>query len=191
MKIAAFVAPLGFDTLAVAVILGVRGFAPLWPALVFAVFEGAMPLVGIVLGRIAGAHFETPSAIAGGLVLFAVAAFMAKEALENEEEADRVSFNSLRAAMLAGFGISMDELAIGFPMGTSGLPVAPTLCAIAIQTLVVVFAGIIAGKQIGAALGRKTSRVAGLAAAVAFALLGAYLIAERVLLAVRPSTGSG
>lgn len=116
---------------------------------------------------------------------------MAKEAFEDKEEAENLSFNSLRTAMLAGFGISMDELAIGFPMGTSGLPITATLVALAIQTLIVVFAGVAAGKRIGEALGHKTSRVAGLIAAGAFALLGVYLIAERLIPMLRPSTSSG
>ena len=37
-KTAAFVIPLGFDTLAVAVVLGLRGMRPLRPALTFAFF---------------------------------------------------------------------------------------------------------------------------------------------------------
>jgi putative Mn2+ efflux pump MntP len=46
----AFVAPLGFDTFAVAVALGLRGMAPWGPAVVFAVFETTMPVAGILIG---------------------------------------------------------------------------------------------------------------------------------------------
>jgi putative Mn2+ efflux pump MntP len=103
---------------------------------------------------------------------------MLKEALENEE-GDDLSFTSLRTATLAGFGISMDELAIGFPMGTSGLPVPETIGAIAVQAFVVTYVGIVAGTRLGETLGRRTSRVAGLTAAAGFGLLGIYLIAQR------------
>lgn len=179
VKIAVFVVPLGFDTLAIAVALGLRGMKPLRPALTFAFFETAMPLIGLLLGRIVGARFETPAVVVGGIVLIAVALYIAKEALEGEEEAEKVSFTSLRTAAFAGFGISMDELAIGFPMGTSGLPVPETMAAIAAQAFIVTYVGIAVGKTLGETFGRKTSRIAGLAAAVTFGLLGVYLIAQR------------
>ena len=83
--------------------------------------------------------------------------------------------------MLAGFGISMDELAIGFPMGTSGLPVPATVASIGIQAFIVTFLGVLLGARIGETFGRRTSRVASVVAAVAFALLGSYLIAQRFL----------
>lgn len=179
-KIAAFVLPLGLDTFAVAIALGLRGLGALRPALAFALFEAVMPLIGIVLGRFVGARFETVAVILGGVVLLGVAAYMVKEIREEEDEAADLSFSSLRGAMLAGFGISMDELAIGFPMGTSGLPIAQTLAAIAIQTFVVTFVGVWLGKQVGALFDARVARAANYAAAVAFALLGCYLIAQRL-----------
>lgn len=178
LKIAAFVVPLGFDTLAVAVILGLRGLGPLRPAVVFALFEAVMPLFGLLLGHYVGVKFETPAVVAGGLVLLGVSAYMLKEALEDRGEGERLSFASPRLAMLAGVGISMDELAIGFPMGTTGLPIPTTIASIGIQAFIVTFLGVIVGARLGETFGRRTSRVASVAAASAFALLGIYLIAR-------------
>lgn len=179
VKIAAFVVPLGFDTLAVAIALGLRGMQPLRPALTFAFFEAVMPLVGLFLGRIIGARFETPAVVVGGLVLIGVASYMLKETIEDGDEAEGLSFSTMRAAALAGFGISMDELAIGFPMGTSGLPIVQTIGAIAAQAFIVTALGIVVGKCLGQTFGRRTSRIAAFVAAIAFGLLGMYLIAER------------
>ncbi len=69
LKIVLFVAPLGLDTLAVAVALGLRGVGPLRPALAFACFETAMPLVGLLLGKFIGEHFATAAVVVGGIVL--------------------------------------------------------------------------------------------------------------------------
>ena len=179
LKIVAFVIPLGFDTAAVAVLLGLRGIRPLRPALTFAVFEAVMPLVGLWLGRAIGARYEAMAPVLGGLILLGVAGRLLKEALEGEDETADLSFSTMRTAALAGLGISMDELAVGFPMGTSGLPIPQTIAAIALQTFAVTYAGILVGKRLGAKRGRKTSRIAGLGAAAAFAVLGAYLIAQR------------
>jgi putative Mn2+ efflux pump MntP len=179
LKIVAFVIPLGFDTAAVAVLLGLRGIHPLRPALTFAVFEAVMPLIGLWLGRVIGARYEAMATVLGGLILLGVAGHLLKEVLEEEDETSDLSFSTMRTATLAGLGISMDELAVGFPMGTSGLPIPQTLAAIALQAFVVTYVGILLGKRLGAKLGRKTSRIAGLAAAAAFAVLGVYLIAQR------------
>ncbi len=181
IKIAAFIIPLGFDTLAVAIALGFRGLAPLQPAFAFAFFEAVMPLIGLLLGHFVGARFETPAVVAGGIVLIGVAAYMLKEALEDEDETEKLSFSSFRGAMLAGFGISMDELAIGFPMGTSGLPIPQTIAAIAMQAFAVTCVGIELGKHISKAFGKRASKIASLMAAAAFALLGVYLIAQRFM----------
>lgn len=181
VKVAAFVVPLAFDTLAVSVALGLRGLRPLRPALTFAFFEAVMPLIGLLLGRVVGARFETLAVVLGGIVLLAVALFMLKETLEEKDETENLSFTSLRTATLAGFGISMDELAIGFPMGASGLPIRETIGAIAAQAFLVTYLGIVAGARLGDVFGRRTSRIAGLIAAAAFALLGVYLIAQRFL----------
>ena len=180
-KIAAFVIPLGFDTFAVAVLLGLRDIRPLRPALTFALFEAVMPLIGLLIGRLVGARFETPAVVLGGIVLLGVAIYMLKEALEDEDEAEKLSFSTVRTAALAGFGISMDELAIGFPMGTSGLPIPETIAAIAAQAFVVTFLGILVGARLGRGLGQRMSKVAGIVAAAGFALLGVYLIAQNFL----------
>jgi putative Mn2+ efflux pump MntP len=179
LNVAAFVVPLGFDTLAVALLLGLRGIRPFRPALTFAVFEAAMPLIGILLGRLVGDRFETPAVVLGGLVLLGVALYMLKEALEDEDETAGHDFTTLGMAAIAGFGISMDELAIGFPMGTSGLPIPQTIGAIAAQAFVVTYVGIFAGSRVGARLGQHTSKISAMAAAAGFGVLGLYLIAER------------
>ena len=178
-KIAAFVIPLGFDTFSVAIMLGLHGNRPFRPALTFAFFEAVMPLVGLLLGRLVGARFETSAALLGGVALFGVAVCMLKEILEGEGKASKHAFTSLRTTALAGFGISMDELVIGFPMGASGLPIPETIAAIALQAFIVTYVGIVAGARFGAALGRRASKMAAVVAAVAFGVLGIYLIAQR------------
>jgi manganese efflux pump family protein len=180
-RIAVFVIPLGFDTFSVAVMLGLHGKRPFQPALTFAFFEAVMPIVGLLLGRLVGARFELPAAVFGGVALLGMAACMLREILEGEREggASKLAFTSVRTTVLAGFGISMDELAIGFPMGVSGLPIPETIAAIALQAFIVTYVGIVAGARFGAAFGRRASKLAAVVAAVAFGVLGVYLIAQR------------
>ncbi len=161
--------------------LGLPGLRPLRPALTFASFEAVMPLVGLLLGRTIGAHYETLAVLIGGVILLGVAVHIMKATFEDKDEAAKLSFSTVRAAALAGLGISMDELAIGFPMGTSGLPALATIAAIAAQAFVVTYLGVIAGTYLGATLGRRASRLASLVAATGFGVLGIYLIAQRFI----------
>jgi putative Mn2+ efflux pump MntP len=180
-RIVAFVLPLGLDTFAIAIALGLQGQRLLRPAFVFTVFETTMPLIGIVIGRVVGLWFETPAAYLGGLILVAVGIHMVRAAWHRKNEAQRFALNFLRGIILAGLGISMDEIAIGFPLGALRLPIPAVIGAIAIQTFLVTVGGILVGRRINQRLGMQTSRLAGLAAGAAFLLLGSYLILERLL----------
>jgi len=180
-RVIAFVIPLSFDSLAVAIALGLGGIKPLRPALTFAAFETVMPIVGIVVGRFAGDRFAVPAEVIGGLVLLGVGIHAFREVLENEDETEGLSFSSLRSAAVAGIGISMDELAVGFPLGTARLPVGTLLTAIAAQAFAVTFCGILIGRRVGESLGRSASRISGAAAGVAFSALGIWLIVEALV----------
>ena len=178
VRIAAFVFPLGLDTLALAVALGLRGIKPLRPAVVFAVFEGVMPLAGVALGSLISAAFGVAALYIGAAILIGLGVHSIREAGEIAENAARFNFASLRSAALAGFAISTDELAFGFPLGSSGLPVAPVLLLVALQAFIVSYAGIALGRWLGA----RCSRLAELAAGVTFIALGVYLVLDTLLL---------
>ena len=181
LAIAAFVIPLGFDTLAVSIALGLRKVQPWRPALLFTLFEVTMPLVGIGLGRYVGARVESLAAYLGGIILVAVGVHTLREALGNEDEVQRFSLHGVRGMAAAGLGISTDEIAIGFPLGTLRLPVVAVVAAIGIQAFLATVGGILMGHKIGRGLGEQAVRLSGLIAGAAFVLLGIYLIAERIL----------
>jgi putative Mn2+ efflux pump MntP len=55
----------------------------------------------------------------------------------------------------------MDELAVGFSMGTLGLPIIPAVIVIASQAFVLTFAGTALGNRIGERLTERAELVAG------------------------------
>jgi putative Mn2+ efflux pump MntP len=177
-RILAFIFPLGLDTFAVAIALGLRGFRPWRPALLFCVFEAVMPLFGIVLARMVSLRFETLAVVIGGLLLIGMGVHAVREACQGKKEVQDVSFGSLRSSLLAGLAISMDELAIGFPLGASRLPIGVTLGAIAVQTVFITAIGVRFGNRVRSGRALRVSRYAGIAAGVVFALVGLWLVAE-------------
>lgn len=176
-KIAAFVLPLGLDTLAIAVAIGMRGVKPLRPAIVFAVFEGAMPLVGILVGALLSHAFQQVAEYLGGVVLIGLGVHAMREAGEVIEEAERLAFTTVRTMMLAGLAVSIDEIAVGFPLATENLPIVAILVAIAMQAFVFGYLGVSLGSRLGAIISHR----AGLFAGVAFVLLGLWLIASHLM----------
>jgi len=179
-KIFAFVFPLGLDTLAISIALGLRGFRPWKPALIFTLFETVMPLFGIALAQVVNQRFATAAVIAGGFLLVGIGIHAIREAIRDAREAERVSFGSLRSTILAGLSISTDEIAAGFPLGVSGLHIPVVLTTIAAQTLCVTAIGIGVGNRIRAGAAMSASRWAGVAAGIAFAAVGLWLIGERM-----------
>lgn len=181
LAIAAFVVPLGFDTLAVSIALGLRGMRPLRPALLFAAFETTMPLAGFGLGRYVGARIEALAGYLGGMIVVAVGLHTLREAFEHGDKIGRFSLQGPRDMVAAGLGVSIDEIAIGFPLGALGFPVGAVLAAIGFQAFLVTAGGILVGHRIGRRLGEQTARLSGIVAGTAFILLGIFLIAERIL----------
>jgi manganese efflux pump family protein len=179
--IAAFVIPLGFDTLAASIALGLRGVQPWRPAFLFTAFEVTMPLVGIGVGRFVAARGESMAGYLGGMLVIGVGLYTLREAFEQGHEVGDLSFRTVRGMIAAGLGISSDEIAIGFPLGALGLPVGTVLAAIGIQAFLATAGGILVGRTIGNRLGEQTSRISGVVAGTAFVLLGTFLIAERLL----------
>lgn len=174
--IAAFVIPLSFDTLALPIALGLRGgVSPLRVAIVCAVFEGAMPGVGAVLALIVPEKYTMWAVYVGAVILIAVGIHALREASEGESEAETISFGSLRSMVFAGFAISTDELAVGFPLAASGLPVLLTLVVVAVQSFLLAYFGVAFGGRLGAI----AAKYAGTAAGIAFIALGVLLALER------------
>jgi len=181
LKIAAFVFPLGLDTLALAIALDLRGFRPWRPALIFSAFEGVMPLFGIGIARLVTRRFETAAVVTGGIILVGLGIHSVREAFRGKKEVERISFSSFRSFLPAGLAISTDELAIGFPLGASNLPIAVVLITIVCQTLLLAYFGVIVGNRVRSGLAQNASRYAGILAGIVFALVGLWLIVERVV----------
>src|SRR6476469_2150583 len=109
---------LGLDTLAVALGLGLGGLPRarwLRVGVVFALFEGGMPVVGLLLGDQLSAAVGDLAAYGAALLLVGVGLLAIREALSADEddelETERVEGRRL---LLTGLTVSLDELAVGF-----------------------------------------------------------------------------
>jgi manganese efflux pump family protein len=165
LKIVALVLPLGLDTFAVSAALGIAGTSArqrLRTSMLFAAFEGAMPLVGLAAGRPLG----TAIGSAAEYIAIGVLALLALHLLVADE--DEPHLGALRgrgvvASIALGLSVSLDELAIGFTVGLLRLPVIPVIILIAAQAFVVTQVGMRVGDRVGERIREGAERLAGIA----------------------------
>ena len=191
-------ASLGLDTLAVALTLGVAGLPRTqWAqvGLTFALFEGLMPVVGLLVGQhLSGVLGEIATYLAA-VILIVVGGLEVREALAEDtaEEGQAAPAmratgprhpglapksdgglpgNTWRATIFRGLSVSLDELAIGFSLGVLGVPAGPALTYVAVQAFGLTFLGLWLGRRLGARIGERAELVAG----VLLVLLGFALV---------------
>ena len=182
LRLIALVVPLALDTFAVSAALGMTGMSPrrrMQLSLVFAAFEAGMPVVGLVAGLALGtllgnvADYIAIAALAGLGVYLLVA--------DEEHEESRLNrFASAAGWALVGVGmsVSLDELAIGFALGLTGVPIVPALLLIGVQAFAISQAGFALGRRVGERVREGAERLAGAALIViAIALLLSRFVA--------------
>jgi manganese efflux pump family protein len=181
LKLLAFVLPLGLDSFAVAAALGASQVSTAWQrlriSLVFVIFEGGMPLIGLVVGSALARGIGRIADYLAAAAVIGIGIWMLRAGNADEEDkASRIMIS--RGLALAGLGISisLDELAIGFSIGLVRLPVSAVIAAIALQALVAAQLGLAIGAKIAERWRERAERVAG----IALILLGAYLIAQQL-----------
>jgi manganese efflux pump family protein len=181
-----FILPLGLDTLGVSISLGIksrrneilegeRGASrlPAWlsSAILFSLAETVMPLAGLAIGYATSLLISNIMHVLGPLLLIGVGVWeLQEEALEyiKKKKGSKYSASGYNAPsptnerfqwrrqLLLAISISLDELAIGFSLGTitvnhsSGKPVNPiALCIlIGIQGFLMTLIGIALGRTL-------------------------------------------
>lgn len=180
LEVVLLVLPLGLDTFAVAVALGVSGLPTarrLRVTLLFAAFEGGMPLLGVFVGRGLG------SAIGGAANVIAIAGlalvglYLLREGSDDEgEKAALLSRAQGLPLLVLGLSISVDELAIGLTVGLLRLALVWTVVLVAAQAFLAAQLGLRLGRRLGSRVGETAERLAGLALVILSAgLLGELL----------------
>lgn len=176
---------LGLDTLAVSLGLGLSGLPrSRWMrvGLTFALFEGLMPVLGLLIGQRLGTLFgEIAGYIAAGILVI-IGGLEIKEAVMDDDDDDDEPITlgptgeKQRPLALIGLSVSLDELAVGFALGVLHVPIGPALAYIAVQAFALTFVGLLIGRRLGRHIGERAE----LAAGVVLALLGIALFVSEI-----------
>jgi putative Mn2+ efflux pump MntP len=162
LRVALVAFSLALDVFAVSVGVGMRGTtraAKIRIGFAFAAAEVAMNLAGVGLGAIAGRAIGEIAAYIGFAALVGVGVFMVIETFRTEKEEFDLSHGWGLA--VASLSISLDSLGIGFSIVYIGVPVAVTLGAIALASVISTTLGLAFGKNFGSAVGERAGLFAG------------------------------
>lgn len=166
LKLVALVIPMGLDTFGVAVALGLAGLPRehrLRVSLLFAGFEGAMPLVGVALGAPLGRAIGSSADYLAAALVTVLGVYMLIAERDEEGRLLSLTQGGMLGAVVLGVTISLDELAIGFSAGLLRLPIPALVTAVAAQAFIVTQIGIRLGDRVGEGLREGAESVAGLA----------------------------
>ena len=202
LRLLAFVLPLGLDSFAVAAAIGAAQAAGrtagqtagqtagrtagevagrwlrLRVSLVFVLFEGGMPLIGLGLGSaLARGIGQVAGYLAAAAVIGIGGWMLVARGDGDEERAARVLTSHGLALAGLGISISLDELAIGFSIGLLHLPVTAVIVAIAAQAFLAAQLGL----ALGARIAERWRELAEKGAGIVLILLGIYLATEQLL----------
>lgn len=173
----------GLDNFAAAIGIGLAGVdtrTRLRVAAIFGCFEGAMPLVGLLVGR-SFAHSLGPATryIGGGLLV--VAGLWSLREARSPDTADNHNAaagraQSWAALLLSGFALSIDNLVVGFGLGVTKSPLLAALLVFALVSVALSLVGLELGHILGSRIQGRGDWLAGLVLITVGALIAAKVL---------------
>lgn len=137
----------------------------LYVAMIFALFQLAMPLIGWVCVSAVAEHFKAFEKlipfIALGLLGY-IGGDMLRDGIKHKNECEEKPAVGLTGLLVQGVATSIDALSVGFTISDYNFTEALLCCIlIGIVTFFICFAGILIGKKAGTALAGKAGILGG------------------------------
>jgi len=166
---------LGLSNFAAAIgigLSGVDGGVRVRVAVVFGFFEAVMPLLGLLLGHHVAASIGSAGSYLGGGLLIAAGSYAVIQARHNLPNHGPATARSGRL-IFTGAALSIDNLVVGFALGTYKVPIALAAIVIAVVSVGMSLVGLEVGDRLGAHVERWSSEVGG----IVLVLVGAAVAA--------------
>jgi len=154
---------LGTDNLAVSIGLGMSGVdnrTRVRIAVVFGLFETAMPLIGLALGRGAATYLGSATKHMGAALLVALGIYTIVTGAREPEDTPRSANRGGRLGLTA-LALSIDNLVIGFAIASLDVPLATIAAVIGITSVAMSLIGLELGNRLGARTGHRSELIGG------------------------------
>jgi putative Mn2+ efflux pump MntP len=152
---------LGLSNFAAAIGIGISGVdtRTRWRVgIVFGLFETGMPILGLAIGRGLASILGGAAHWIGGAFLVATGVYSLLQALHDdggEEQAADAAGLPLSRLLVTGLALSIDNLAVGFSLGTYHVDLAVAALVIGTVSVALSLIGLELGTRIGAAVGHR------------------------------------
>jgi putative Mn2+ efflux pump MntP len=142
----------------------------------FGIFEAAMPLIGLAIGRGVSGGLGSASHYVGAVPLIAVGGYTTAVAFRTDTGSPSSSRGSGRLLLVA-LALSIDNLVVGFALGTLRVAFVLAAATIGVISIAMSLVGLEIGGRLGARFEQRSEIVGGVVlvgvgCALAFGLLG-------------------
>jgi putative Mn2+ efflux pump MntP len=157
---------LGLSNFAAAIAIGVSGVdarTRLRVGLAFGLFEAGMPLLGLLLGHgLAGTLGQSARWI-GAALLIATGLYTIIQAFHHDRsDTTGAAAQGLGKLLLSGFALSLDNLAVGFALGTYHVTLLTAAVVIGAVSVTMALAGLELGRLLGTKIGETGEALGGI-----------------------------
>lgn len=141
-------------------------------AIVFGLFETLMPIVGLLIGEKIAHVFGDRSNLIGGVLLIMTGLYVIYGSFKKDDDKDvKASTGSWSKLLIAGLALSIDNLIIGFSLGTYHVSIILATLIIGITSVVMSLIGL----ELGSRLSSKIEEYSELLSGVILILVGVLI----------------
>jgi putative Mn2+ efflux pump MntP len=159
-------ASLGLSNFAAAIAIGVSGVdarTRLRVGIVFGLFEAGMPLLGLLLGHRLAGTLGHASRWIGAALLIATGLYSLIQAFRHAgDDTTGVAGQGLGQLLVSGLALSIDNLAVGFALGTYHVPLLTAAVVIGAVSVAMALAGLELGRLLGTKVGDRGQVLGGI-----------------------------
>jgi len=164
---------LGIDAFSVCIGIGLCGISKrkiISLTIVVAIFHIVMPLIGMMLGNIAGSYIGNMASIFGAIVLMTIGLYYIGQYIMDAYKRKRNNLscpvdtsilNKPFGVFILAAGVSIDALAVGFGLGALGMDLLVTVATMGIIAGIMTYGGLVIGKKLGSIVGDYAELVGG------------------------------
>lgn len=156
---------LGADAFSLCLALGISGVRKSQIVLitfVIFIFHIIMPLLGFFVGELAGKYIGEIASIIGAIILLYLGLKMIWDILKKEDEEPKIALLNTWGLLILALSVSMDALSVGFTLGTQNVNMLLTPLIFGFVAGTMTFLGLILGKFLNHAIGKKARLVGGI-----------------------------
>jgi putative Mn2+ efflux pump MntP len=158
-------ASLGLSNFAAAVGIGVSGVdarTRLRVGIVFGLFETAMPLLGLLLGHGLAHILGHAARWIGAAVLIVTGLYALIQAYRHDGASADTAAQGLGKLLISGLGLSIDNLAVGFALGTYHVALLTAAVLIGAVSVTMALTGLELGRLLGTRIGERGEALGGI-----------------------------